>query len=513
MNTLTHVMQETAQRLAQAPAVRDAEQVLDWAGFQDRVGRVAGLLRARGLRRGQRFAVLALNSFRFADLLHAGWRLGATPVPLNHRLSPLELADILQQSDCRQLVADPALAAILQAPAMAVWPARTLWLDAAAYESLLAAATPAQLAPLAADQVQPADEALLLFTGGTSGRAKGVPLSHANILANARQIASVLRPAAHDVVLHVAPMFHAAELVFTCFVLRGAAQAYLPRFTAQAFLQAVALHRVTTTLLVPTMLTLLLDSGLIGQHDTSSLRRVVYGASPIPRETIERAMHALPHVHFIQGYGLTETSPLLAMLDFAAHRAALAGRHTERLGACGRALPGVQLRVVADDGAVLPTGEVGEIVAQGDNVFAGYLDAPELSRRALRGGWFHTGDVGLVDSEGYVFILDRKKDVIITGGEKVYSGEVEAVLLQHPGVLEVAVVGRPDALYGEAVHAVVVLRPHQAPDAQALQAFCRDRIGGYKAPRSISFADRLPRTALGKVLKTQLRQALADVAA
>lgn len=494
--------------MAHRRAVCDAELTLEWATFDKRVGHVAGWLQASGLQRGQRFAVLALNGFRFAELLHAGWRLGATPVPLNHRLSALELADILQQAGCQLLLADPALAATARAPQLSAWSARTLWLDPAAYEAALAGA-PAQTPA----RVQPADEALLLFTGGTSGRAKGVPLSHANILANARQIASVLQPAAHDVVLHVAPMFHSAELVFTCFLLQGAAQAYLPRFTPQAFLQAVAQHRVTTTLLVPTMLTLLLDSGLVAQHDTSSLRRVVYGASPMPLATIRRAVQALPEVQFIQGYGLTETSPLLAMLDFAAHRAALAGHHPERLGACGRALPGVQLQVLADDGSVLPTGQVGEIVAQGDNVLAGYLDAPELSRQALRGGCFHTGDVGCIDSEGYVFILDRQKDVIITGGENVYSGEVEAVLLLHPGVLEVAVVGRPDALYGEAVHAVVVPQAHWAPDAGALQAFCREHIGGYKVPRSVAFVTQLPRTALGKVLKTQLRQALLDAAA
>lgn len=506
MNTLTHATQETARRLGCASAVRDAELTLDWVAFEHRVVRVAGWLRACGLQRGQRFAVLALNGFRFAELLHAGWRLGATPVPLNHRLSPLELAGILQQSACQLLLADPVLAATAQA--LADGSVRTLWLDPADYEAALAAATPAPAAP-----VQPADEALLLFTGGTSGRAKGVPLSHAHILANARQIATVLQPAARDVVLHVAPMFHSAELVFTCFVLQGAAQAYLPRFTPQAFLQAVAQHRVTTTLLVPTMLTLLLDSGLIAQHDTSSLRLVVYGASPIPRDTIQRAVNALPGVQFIQGYGLTETAPLLTMLDFAAHQAALAGQHPERLGACGRALPGVQLRVVDDDGSVLSTGQVGEIVAQGDNVFAGYLEAPELSRQALRGGWFHTGDVGRIDSDGFVFILDRKKDVIITGGENVYSGEVEAVLMLHPGVLDVAVVGRPDVLYGEAVHAVVVPQPHWAPDAVALQAFCRSHIGGYKVPRSVAFVAQLPRTALGKVLKTQLRQDLVDAAA
>ncbi len=508
MNTLTHAIQETARRLAHAPAVLGAERALDWAAFGSRVGRVAGWLQAHGVKRGQRYAVLALNSFRFAEILHAGWRLGATPVPLNHRLSPLELAHILHQSHCQQLLADPALAATVQAPALAPWLTRTTWLNPAAYEAALAAATPAPAALL-----QPADEALLLFTGGTSGRAKGVPLSHANILANAGQIASVLQPAAHDVVLHVAPMFHSAELVFTCFVLQGAAQVYLPRFTPQAFLQAVAQHRVTTTLLVPTMLTLLLDSGIIAQHDTSSLRRVVYGASPIARETIQRAVQALPGVQFIQGYGLTETSPLLAMLDFPAHQAALAGQHPERLAACGRALPGVQLQVMADDGRVLPAGQVGEIVAQGDNVFAAYLDAPELSREALQDGWFHTGDVGRMDGEGYVFILDRKKDVIITGGENVYSGEVEAALMLHPGVLEVAVVGKPDTLFGEAVHAVVVPQAHWVPDAGALQAFCRERIGGYKVPRSVTFVAQLPRTALGKVLKTQLRQDLQDTAA
>jgi acyl-CoA synthetase (AMP-forming)/AMP-acid ligase II len=319
------------------------------------------------------------------------------------------------------------------------------------------------------------------------------------------QVGSVLAPQADDVVLHVAPMFHSAELVLAGYTLQGAAQAYLPRFTPEAFLAAVQQHRVTVTLLVPAMLMMLLRSGLLDRCDLSSLRRVIYGASPLPPEAIELVAHWLPGVQLTQGYGLTETGPLLTLLDAADHRLAQQGLHRERLASCGRWLPAVELRIVDDDGADLPAGAVGEIVVRGPNVFGGYLADPEATADAWRGDAFATGDVGRVDDDGYLYLLDRRKDVVISGGENVYSVEVEAALLQHPAVAEAAVIGVPDPIYGEAVHGVVVLHPDAHADCAALQQFCRGLIGGYKIPRTISFVGSLPRSAMGKVLKSTLR--------
>lgn len=498
MSTLAAALNRTLRLYGERPAVLDGDHTLSWRQAHDRMARTAAWLAAQGLRQGQRFAILALNSPTLAQLLQAGWHSGLTPVPLNHRLAATELADILEQAGCRLVLVDPGFAPLFQTPPLQAWQGRCHSLEPLAWDAALAA-----LQPLACAVPQPSDEALLLFTGGTTGRAKGVPLSHAHILANALQVASVFGASPHDVVLHAAPMFHSAELVFTSFLMQGAAHSYLTRFTPELLLQTVQRHRISVTMMVPTMLMMLLDSGLIGRHDLSSLKRVIYGASPMPREAIERVVQAFPGVAFTQGYGLTETAPILSLLDWDTHRRALAGDRPERLASCGRPLPGVELRILAADGREQTGGQAGEIVVRGANVFDGYLQAEPLP-----GATLHTGDVGVMDDEGYVFILDRLKDVLITGGENVYSIEVEAVLLQHPAVAETAVIGMPDAVYGEAVHGVVVLHPNATADAAALQNFCRGRIGGYKIPRTFSFVTSLPRSALGKVMKATLRRQL-----
>ncbi len=483
-------------------AVADGDGgALDWRSWHALVARTSTWLGTLGLRQGQRLGIVALNSPHFAALMQAGFRAGLVSVPINHRLAPAEIAAILTQAQCHCWLLDAEFEALACAPELAPWQARCVHLNALPWPAAVAA-----LAPAPAVRVQPEQDALLLFTGGTSGRAKGVPLTHAQILANMLQVGSVLAPRPEDVVLHVAPMFHSAELVLAGYALHGAAQAYLPRFTPQAFVAAVHKHQVTVTLLVPTMLVMLLRSGLLNPGELGSLRCVIYGASPLPSEMIALAAQLLPGVALAQGYGLTETAPLLTILDSETHRLALLGEHPERLASCGRALPSVELRIVDDAGQELPPGEVGEIVVRGPNVASGYLDDEQASAQAWRHGAFATGDVGRIDDEGFVFLLDRRKDVVITGGENVYSVEVEAVLLQHPAVAEAAVIGVPDAVYGEAVHAVVVLHANTSTDAASLQAFCRGHIGGYKIPRSFSFVGSLPRSALGKVMKSTLRR-------
>jgi long-chain acyl-CoA synthetase len=501
MATLAAAFERTVHQHRHRPALVDDDLgAQDWQTWAALVARTTTWLAAQGLQPGQRFAIVALNSPRYAALLQAGFRGGYVPVPINHRLAPVEIAAILRQAACACWLVDPDFEALAGSPDLAACLSTCVRLPAQPWPAVVSGL---ELAP--AVRVAATGEALLLFTGGTSGRAKGVPLSHAQILANALQVGSVLAPQADDVVLHVAPMFHSAELVLAGYTLQGAAQAYLPRFTPDAFLTAVQQHRVTVTLLVPAMLMMLLRSGLLERGDLSSLRRVIYGASPLPPEAIELVAKLLPGVQLTQGYGLTETAPLLTMLDGADHSRVQLGEHRERLASCGRALPAVELRIVDEEGRDLPAGAVGEIVACGPNVFGGYLDDAQATADAWRGGAFATGDVGRLDDDGYLYLLDRRKDVVISGGENVYSVEVEAVLLQHPAVAEAAVIGVPDTIYGEAVHGVVVLHPGAQVDTATLQQFCRGRIGGYKIPRAISFVSSLPRSAMGKVLKSALR--------
>jgi long-chain acyl-CoA synthetase len=311
-------------------------------------------------------------------------------------------------------------------------------------------------------------------------------------------------------VLHVAPMFHSADLVMSAAQLCGATQAYLPRFTPREFLRAIQDYRVTVSMLVPTMLIMTIEDGPRHGFDVSSLRHLIYGAASMAPAWLDRAMDFFPHVAFAQGYGLTETGPLLAILDFDSHRAALASPGAERLRSCGHPLPGVDLRIVDEAGSPVADGVAGELVVRGANVFGAYLNAPELNREAFHGGWFRTGDVGMVDNEGFVFILDRKKDVVMVGGESVYSGDVEAALQEHPDILECAVIGIPASRLGERVCAVLVCRAGMDLTRRQVRDWCRGRIGAFKIPTVVECVDALPRNSLGKVLKADLRERFAS---
>ncbi len=490
------------------PAIVAPDRTYSWAEHIDRVARAAGALGAQGLVPGARIGILSRNSFRQCELFHAGYWSGVIPVPVNVRLAPPEIAYILGHAACRALAVDPALLALLDQPALAAWKERAFVLGPAAeakglpaYDDLLAHAPPAHVRDAREDE-----DAILLYTGGTTGRAKGVRLTHRNIVANALQVTAVLRHGHDDVGLHVAPMFHSADLCQTAFTLAGGAHAYLPEFTPPALLGAIERARVTFTMLAPTMLIMVLQYPELARHDLSSLRQLLYGSSPMAETWIRRALDALPHVRLVQGYGLTETAPILTFFEHRHHREALEAGRPERLAAAGQPVPGVDLRIVDDAGREVAVGTAGEVAVRGPNVTPGYLGLPDVNAETFRGGWFHTGDVGRLDPDGFLYLLDRKKDLIVTGGENVYSAEVEAALYEHAGVAEAAVIAVPDPVYGEAVFAVIVPKPGSALTDSGLVAHCRSRIGGYKIPRRFAFVDALPKSALGKVLKAELRQ-------
>jgi len=368
------------------------------------------------------------------------------------------------------------------------------------YETLIASAVPADPVNTLAD-----DEAILLYTGGTTGKSKGVPLSHRNILSNARHIGSVWPASSDDVVLHLPPMFHSADLVKTIYMLNGAANVYLPRFEPELLLQTIEDYRVTFVLMVPTIIMRVLESGLVNKYDLSSLKQIIYGASPMSAAWIKKTFETFPGVEIAQGYGLTETAPLLTMLDHQSHITALKSENHKHLASCGRPLIGIDIKIVDEQDHALPSGSEGEIVVRGENVFKGYLDRPEIDAEVFKEDWFYTSDVGYMDEDGYLYLKGRKHDIIMTGGEKVYSSEVEAVIYQHPDVAECAVIGIPDLQYGERVHAVVVTIPGSHIDETELLDHCRKHIGGYKLPRKIDMLDQLPKSAVGKILKTELR--------
>ena len=503
MKTLTDVLLHNARTRADAVAVLDHELSLTWSEFARRIARLGGVLNRSGINRGDRFGILALNSWRQAEVIHAGQWIGVTPVPINFRLAPAEIRTIIDDAECGLLVVDEQFIGLLDGPELAGWKSRHLLISGdktGSYERAVKSVDPIEPATATADT-----EALLLFTGGTSGRAKGVPLTHGNIIANAKQVGSRWSAQPDDVVLHVPPMFHSAELVKTVYFMQGAANVYLPKFDPDALLRTIEEFRVTFALLVPTMLMLTLQSGKVSQYDTSSLKQIIYGASPMSADWVEAAFAVFPDVEIAQGYGLTETAPLLTMLDHQSHVDALGKGNTARLSSCGRVLEGVELKIMDNRGQECAIGQVGEICARGDNVFSGYINQDDLTNEVLAHGWFHTGDLGYLDDDGYLYLKDRKQDMIVTGGENVYSSEVEAVLNRHPDVLEIAVIGIPDEIYGEKVIGVTTARAGTDLTQDELIDFCRGRIGGYKIPKEIHVVESLPKSALGKVLKTELR--------
>ena len=503
MNTLTEILLHNAGTRANAVAVLDHGFSLSWSEVAGRVARLGSVLQQSGMGQGDRFGILALNSWRQAEVIHAGQWIGATPVPINFRLAPAEIRTIILDADCRLLIVDEQFARLLDGPVLADWKESHILIDSGrdgSYEQSVSTGEPVKPITATADT-----DALLLFTGGTSGRAKGVPLTHGNIIANARQVGSRWTTRPEDVVLHVPPMFHSAELVKTVYFMQGAANVYLPKFDPDALLRTIEEFRVSFALLVPTMLMLTLQSEKAPEYDVSSLKQIIYGASPMPADWVKATFEAFPNVEIAQGYGLTETAPLLTTLDHQSHVDALEQGNTVRLSSCGRVLDGVELKIVDNNGQECRTGQVGEIYARGDNVFGGYINQDELTEQVLVDGWFRTGDMGCVDDDGYLYLKDRKQDMIVTGGENVYSSEVEAVLNRHPDVQELAVIGIPDEIYGEKVIAVATAKPEIGLTQGELIEFCRDKIGSYKIPKEIHIVESLPKSALGKVLKTELR--------
>lgn len=515
---LHEIVEFAARRDPDAPALVFGDRTWSFADLASEVDRAATGL--RGLAgSGDRVAVLSENTPEMVLLSYAVPRAGMILAPLNYRLHPEEWANLLAHAEPVVLVGERALLDRVL-PLAHRFPSvrHVVCTDdpsggEAAFADVLARAAEPVAGPVAGPAPAPSgpvpapapsDPAWLLFTSGTTGRPKGATLTHANLLAavTATTIARPVEPS--DVYLFPFPLCHVAGYNVLLFHLHGRPVILLRRFDPGALLDTVPRHRVTNVSLAPTMIAMLLDDPGLGDADLSTLRSVGYGASGIPAEVLRRGLDRLG-CDFAQGYGMTELSGNAAFLDGEAHRRAVSGDE-HLLRAAGRPGPLVSMRVVDETLADVPTGEAGEIVVRGDQVTAGYWNDPEATTEAFAGGWFHTGDLGCFDGEGFLYVLDRVKDVVVTGGENVASREVEDVLHLHPAVRDVAVVGVPDERWGDAVTAVVVPREGVAVTPDELVALCRDHLAGFKKPRHVLFVDELPRNTSGKVLKQRLRE-------
>jgi long-chain acyl-CoA synthetase len=515
MQNLVRGLRSAARHHGSRPALLDASRTVTWTEFEQRVACAAGALRALGVEPGARFGILARNGFRHEELKWAGIWLGAVPVPINFRLAPPEIAHILEDAWCTHVLVETPFLPAFDHPSLAAYRDRLTHLGETSgaagepYEQLLAAAAPAAPCDPALDA-----DAILLYTGGTTGRGKGVRLSHGNVVASSLGFALGTGARPDQVYCHAAPMFHSASLLATGWMLQGAAQCFLPMFSPAAFLETIRRYRVGAVVTVPTMLIATLSDPAFAKADVSSLRVLIYGAAPMAVEWIDRVAAAFPDAALYNCYGLTETGPDITVFDAAEFRAAIehfrrTGERLPHLTSIGKPNVLNEVRVVAPDGRELPAGEVGELVVRGRNVMLGYLNRPEETRATLRDGWLHTGDVARIDADGYVHLLDRLKDMVITGGENVYSSEVEEVLFAHPAVQEAAVIGIPDARLGEMVMAVIALKPGAAATEDEIVAHCRASLGGFKVPRRLAFLPQLPKSAVGKVLKTEIRKQFA----
>jgi long-chain acyl-CoA synthetase len=475
----------------------------------DRVLRlVDGMRRELGMRPHERFAVMSCNSHQYLELFHAGF-LGAGVInPLNLRLSGAELQHIVRDSGSSVVFVDELFAEHFDrniAEIRSELAVRHVVLVGAGdlphdvrYEDLIDSGT-----PRVPDEPEETDPAVLMYTGGTTGAAKGVLLDQRAEMLNLYHVAMTVNFGETRVYLHQTPMFHAASMAAIVGIpSTGGSSIFVPLFEPEQVMQAVEHYRVDWTTMVPTMITMLLNHPHFQPSRLASLNDLVYGASPMPASLLSRIINLFPDINLWQGYGMTESSSILTFLTADDHR-----RDGEILRSAGRPAMGVTLSVRRDDDSEAAPGENGEVCARGGNFMREYWGLPEATAQAFRNGWYRTGDEGHLDANGYLFLVDRVHDMIVTGGENVYSIEVEQAISTHPAVEQVAVIGIPHAVWGEQVHAIVVLHPGTTATEQEIKDHSRTTLSGYKVPKSVEFrTEPIPLSGALKPLKRELRK-------
>jgi acyl-CoA synthetase (AMP-forming)/AMP-acid ligase II len=491
-------------RFADKVGVIDGEYTGTFSQHLDRVLRLAdGMQSQLGIGRSERFAVLALNSHEYLEMYHAGFMGRGVINPLNLRLAPKELEFILKDSDCRVVFVDAPFANVVERVRKDAGVEKVVLIgegDVAhdvKFDELIDAGR-----AVVPEEPEEEDPVILMYTGGTTGLPKGVLIDSRAAMLDMYKIGSQFPFTSDYVYLHQTPMFHAASFggILTIPAI-GGVTTFIPLFDPGQVMDAIERHNVTTTVMVPTMVQMLLDHPAFKPERLSSLKILVYGASPMPTALVERLLALFPSLDIYQGYGMTESCGLLTVLGAEEHR--LGG---ELLKSAGRPLPGTMLSIQDMDGNLLPPGETGEVCARSGNFMREYWNRPEQTAKSFAGGWYHSGDAGFLDKQGYLFLVDRVKDMIVSGGENIYSAEVENALASHPAVAQVAVIGIPSDKWGESVHAIVVLQAGATPTEEELQEWTRERIAGYKVPKSVEFrTDPLPLSGALKVLKRDLR--------
>jgi len=498
---LAVLLEDSARRYGDRAACKLGDQTLSYAELNTRADRLAAGLRRRGIQSGERVAIMLPNVLEFPIAYYAALKAGAVVVPMNVLLKEREVSYYLENSGARLLIAwhdylEHALAGAAQADVevvVAAPPGIEGFDGHVLLEDLVAENQVGDTV-----QTEPGDIAVMLYTSGTTGKPKGANLTHSNLLWNSHLSAKtllMLDPV--DIVLAVLPLFHTfgQTVIMSAAFAGGATMVLMPRFDAEGALDLIEHEKVTIFAGVPTMYTALLHAKSAARRDLSGLRLCMSGAAPIARETL-RAFEETFGCKILEGYGLSECSPVVSYNP---------PDRPSKPGSIGTPIWGLEMIAADDQGAEVPTGEVGEIIVRGHCVMAGYHERPDATRETIsEDGWLHTGDLARMDEDGYFFIVDRKKDMIIRGGFNVYPREIEEVLYEHPAVMHAAVLGVPDPEFGEEVAAAVVAKPGSVIDCQQLQSFVKDRVAAYKYPRVIATFDELPLGPTGKILKKEI---------
>ena len=507
MNLAAH-LSKTARTFGDRPALTvGARPVLTYAQLAERAARLAGVLVDRfGLGPGDRVAIIMSNRPAFFEVLYGAWHAGLAIAPINARLHQREFEYILRNANAKLCFVSPDLAETV-APLVATLPdlAHVIVVDQPDYERLLAHE------PVAMVEASPTDVGWLFYTSGTTGRPKGAMLTHRNLLMMILSYyADIDQLDTSDTCIHAAPMSHASGLYGLPHIARGGNHV-IPEsghFEPSELCDLIGQHGNISMFAAPTMLMRLANSAPAGDTDFSNLKSIVYGGGPM---YVADLVHALDVIgpRLVQIYGQGESPCTITCLPKSMHADPQHPRYLERLGSAGFSRTDVEVRLVDDDDNIVQAGEIGEVTVRGDVVMSGYWNNPDATAKSLRGGWLHTGDVGVFDADGFLTLKDRSNDMIISGGTNIYPREIEEVLLRHGAVLEASVIGRPHAEWGEEVVAFVVTRDGQAVNEDELDKLCLDNIARFKRPKVYRFVAELPKNNYGKVLKTELR-GLAD---
>lgn len=479
-----------------------------WTEADERVNRLANALMGLGIKRGDHVAILSKNCNEYLETYFACSRSASICTAFNYRLTPHELQYVIDNSEAKVvIVSDEFLDTLEQIRPNLKSAEHYVVIEQApegmkSYAELIESASPDK-----PEVEQHEDDVVLqMYTSGTTGLPKGAMLTHRNLLTNAIGCSFGMQLQQGDCILMVAPLYHmAAGMCSLAVILQGGPILLHRDFNPMAILDDLEGGEVTSALFIPVMINFLLQMPDIEKRDFSNIRGIIYGASPMPVELLRRAIEIFK-CDFVQGYGQTESSAVLCVLRPEEHVLDGTPEQVRRLGSGGREVFGTEVRVVNEDGQDVKPGEIGEVIGRGNNVMKGYWKMPEATAEAIRDGWLHTGDLATVDEAGYVYILDRVKDMIISGGENIYCREVEETLYTHPAIADAAVIGVPDEQWGETVKAFVVLKDGEKATAEEIIDFTRKYLAGFKRPRSVEFVESLPRNLSGKVLKKVLRE-------